>query len=110
MPGMRKEIPKWGTSNCYGDTERRGKIKALWGHNTSVVAMETDVPKDAVCINGRFVYTLKHKALKAGRVKTASCIENESLLDARFCEKGFQEAIGANASAPPAQLQCMGVF
>ena len=29
-----------------------------------------DVPKDEVCINGRFAYTIKRKPLKAGNVQT----------------------------------------
>ena len=31
--------------------------------------VENGVPKDEVCINGRCVYTIKHKPLKAGHTK-----------------------------------------
>ena len=42
------------------------------------------VTNDAVCINGRFVYTIKHKPRKTGNTKTEAYIDNQRRLDARL--------------------------
>ena len=68
-----------------------------------------DVPKDELCINGRFAYTINHKSLKSGPVKQGH-IDNQRRLCARFCVKGFQEAIGASASEQTSQLRSLRVF
>ena len=54
-----------------------------------------------------FVYTIKHKPLNAGRVKTEAYIDNQRRIDARFVVGGFQESIGPNDSAPEAQLRIL---
>ena len=87
---MRREIPEGGTSNCYGDTERLEGLHDLEWHNTFARVMGEGVPKDEVRINGRFVYTRKHKPLKAGHVKTDAYIENRRRLDSRFARKAFE--------------------
>ena len=47
-----------------------------------------------VCINGRFVYEIKHKPLKAGHAKTDAYVDNVRRIDARFRAKGPQDALG----------------
>ena len=51
-----------------------------------------------ICINGRFVYTAKHNPVKDGHARTDAYIYDPRRLDARFCVRGFQEAVGPNAS------------
>ena len=40
IPGMRQEIPKEGTGNCFGDAATRVRIKALEEHDTFVRIMK----------------------------------------------------------------------
>ena len=68
------------------------------------------VPKGAVCINVRFLYTIKHKPPKAGHVKSESYIDNERRLDARFLLKVYQVDNGANDSTPTSQLRSLRAF
>ena len=63
------------------------------------------VPRDGVCIDGRFVYTTKQKPSGEGHTKTEAYVDDQRRLDSRSCVKGFQEASGANVHAPTAQLQ-----
>ena len=84
MPGMRKEIPKGETSNCYGGAARQEAIKALEGHGPFIRLVRKDVPKDEVCINGRFVYAIKNKPLKDGHAETDAYIDSPRRLDARL--------------------------
>ena len=58
-------------------------------------------------MHGRFACAVKHKSLTAGHVKTEAYIDNQMLLEARFCAKGFQEAAGANSPDPTSQLQSL---
>ena len=47
--------------------------------------------KDEVCINGMFVYTIKHKPLEAGHPKTDAYVADQRMPDARFrlkCSQG----------------------
>ena len=60
------------------------------------------VPKDEVCINGRFVYATNHKPLTAGHARTDEYIDDIIRLDARSCVKGFPEAI-YGVALPPQQ-------
>ena len=70
MPGIRKDIQKEATSNCYGGRRMAsGVVKAL-GEWYFCKGSEIDAPKDEVCINGRFAYAIKRMSMKAGRVKT----------------------------------------
>ena len=66
-----------------------------------------DAHEGESCINCRFLYTTMHKSLEAGRVKTDAYIDNQMILDVSFCAKCYQEAIGANDSAPTEQLQSL---
>ena len=85
------------------------EISALGGDNTFATVSGNDVHKAEVCIDGMFAYTINHKPLKAGNVKTDACINNQRGLEARFCVKGFQESICTTASCPTAQLQSLRV-
>ena len=71
------------------------------------MVLRKDVPKDEVCINGRFVYEIKHMPLGDGHARTDAHIDDQSRVGARFCAKGPQEAIGANASPSTAQLRSL---
>ena len=68
MAGMRKEIPKGGTYNCYGDTARKIEIGALEEHGDSIRVLRMDVHKYIVCIDDS-VYAIKHRPLKSGHAK-----------------------------------------
>ena len=71
--------------------------------------LRMDVPKDECCINGRFFYSARHKPLNDGHARADAYIDDQSWLGARFCVKGFQEAIGGNAYAPTEKLQSLRV-
>ena len=65
----RSEMPQEDTFDLYrgfGKVE----IQALAEHSTFIRVSKTDAPLSEVRINGRFVYTTRHKQLKAGRAKT----------------------------------------
>ena len=62
--------------------------------------LSKDCHKDEVCINGRFVYAIKYKPLKAGRAKTDAYVDNRRRLESRFCAKCFHEEIDANDASP----------
>ena len=70
--GARNEIPKEDTSNFYGDSDGIVGIGALVAHNTSVMVTKRGVPKDEVCINGGFVYAIKHKRHEGRTCKNGS--------------------------------------
>ena len=72
MAKMSRETPKEDTYNCYGGASRQVEIEELEDHGVFRRALRKDVPKDEVCINGRFVYTTKHKPMEAGHPRTAS--------------------------------------
>ena len=57
-----------------------------------------------MCINGRFVYAIKHKPLKAGHANTEAYVDNQRGLDGRLRAKGPQEEIGRNDS--PQKQSC----
>ena len=54
MPGMRKEIPTGETYNWYGNAERQVATEELEVRGAFLRALRKDVPKDEVCIDGRF--------------------------------------------------------
>ena len=85
-----------------------GKIHGR--RNTFVNVTKKDVPRNEVCINGKFAYAIKHKFVDAGHGKTEACIDNERRLDSRFCVKGFREAIGENDAARASQFRGLGVL
>ena len=60
-------------------------------HNTFIRVLIMDVPKDELCIDGRFVYTVMHKLLKAGHVKTEAYMDNQRRSDTRFDVEGFEK-------------------
>ena len=82
MPGMRKEIHKGWTNNCYLDSARRLGVKSLEEHWEFIMVLKRDVPKGEVCINWRFVCEIKHKPSKDAHVKTDAYIGNRRILDA----------------------------
>ena len=47
-----------------GGDARIVEIQALEEHVTFIRVTQNDSPKDEACVNGRFVYTMKHKPLK----------------------------------------------
>ena len=51
----------------------------------------------------------KNKSLSAGYEKTGAYLDENRKLDARFCVKGFQELVEANAAAPTVQLQSIRI-
>ena len=55
------------------------------------------------------MYTIKNKPLSAGYGKTGAYLGENRKLDARFCVKGFQELVEANAAAPTVQLQSIRI-
>ena len=92
---MRKEIHKEETYNCYVEAEMKVKIGELGDHRSCIRALRKDVPKDDMCINGRLVYTIKHKPMQGGHAKTDAYTDNRRMIDARFSEwKARREAIG----------------
>ena len=84
MPGMRKETPKGGTSNCSGDAARQVGIIALKEHEAFVGVSKKGGPQDEVGIDGRFLHTIKPKPLKAGHAKTDAYIDNQRRLGGHF--------------------------
>ena len=46
--------------------------------------LNKDIHKDEVCINGRFVYTVKRNPLEGGHTRTTDYIDGRRRLDARF--------------------------
>ena len=46
--------------------------------------VEKDVPKDEVCIEGSFVYAVKHTPFKAGHERTDAYTDDQGSLGARF--------------------------
>ena len=80
--GARRNSNGGVTYNWYGGAARQVEIKALEDHGTFRMVLRKDVPKDEVCINGRFVYTTKHNPPEDGHAKT------DAYVDARFCAKG----------------------
>ena len=64
---------------------------------------------DEVCINGSFLYAIKHKHLKSGRAKTEAYIDIRRMLDARFRVDCFQYEIGSNVSSPTSHFQRLRV-
>ena len=109
MPGARKEIPNGRTYNCYGDSERQIEIGALGWHGTFRALLRNDVPKYEVCINARFVYTIKHKPLEAGHSKTDAYIDGRGWPGARIRAICPQEIIREKDSATIAQLRSLGI-
>ena len=63
------------------------------------MVLRKDVPMDAACSDGRFVYIIKHIHVEAGHTKTDTHIANRRMLDFLSLANGPQEALGANA--PP---------
>ena len=94
MHGMRKGIPKEETYNYYGDAPRRVEIAALGDHGPFSRVSSKDVPKAEVCINGRFVYTIKRKQSKAGHTRTNAYIDSQRRLDARFAREVIEKLWG----------------
>ena len=68
IPGMRKGIQRRETYNNYGDDARIVEIKELECLGTFIRALSTDVPRDGVCIDGSFAYTMKNKPLGSGHI------------------------------------------
>ena len=58
------------------------------------MVLRAGVPKDEVCINGRFGYTSKHKPLKDGHARADGYIGDQRRLDSSFCVKFHPAAIG----------------
>ena len=85
------------------------EIKALGEHGAFLRVLRNDVPKDGVCINGRFVYAIKHKPLKAVHARSDAYVGGQGRLDARLRAKGSQEAIVENASSPSEKLRRLRV-
>ena len=71
------------TSNCYGDAARQVGIKDLEDRGAFIMVLGEDVHNDDVCINGRFVYNIKHKPWESGHAKTEAYIDSRSRLGAR---------------------------
>ena len=44
-----------------------------------------DAPSDEVCINGMFVYTMKHDSLHARHVKTEAYVDGRRRPDVHSC-------------------------
>ena len=111
MHGVGKEIPKEETYNNYGDAARKIEIEieAIEKHGAFIRIPFCRIPIDESLIEGRFVYTIKNKPLSAGYEKTDAYLDENRKLDARFCVKGFQELVEANAAAPTVQLQSIRI-
>lgn len=90
MAGMRKGIPKEETNSCYGGGAGEIERNALEEHGAFFRVLGKVLPKDEVCINGRFAYTIKRNSLKAGRAKTDAHIDTQRRLDSRFRVKAPQ--------------------
>lgn len=60
---MRQETHKEENNNCYGDASRKVEIESSEAHVAFVRVLKGDVPMGEVCINGGFVYAIKHKPL-----------------------------------------------
>ena len=65
-----------------------------------------DAPNDEVCINGRFVYTMKRKAIWVGHTNTEAYIDDERRLDARLRVSGFHGALWDYDHAPTTRSRC----
>ena len=89
MPGTRKVIPKDETYRYDGDDARNVEIRALGDIGTFIM------------------YAAKRNPSEAGLTKTEAYVDGPRRLDARFCSKGFQEDVDANAPAPTSQLQSL---
>ena len=61
---------------------------------------EKDVLKDAVCVNGRFSYAIKHRSLHDGHSETGAYIDNQRRLGARFFEIDSQGGIRGEMHLP----------
>ena len=69
MHGAGEAIQKEETYNKYGGAARRIEIEAIGEHGTFVRTLATEIPEGEVVIDGRFVYTTKHRPVKSGYAK-----------------------------------------
>ena len=76
--------PREETCNYYGDAARQVEIISLGCHGEFIMVLCRDVPRDGVCINGRFAYTTKQKPLGAWHAKTEAYVGEHRMLDERF--------------------------
>ena len=68
-----------------------------------------EIPDGESLISGIFVYAMGNKPLSDGYAKTKAYFDENSILEAWFCVKGFQDFAATNESAPTVQLQSIMV-
>ena len=69
-------------------------IKELEAHGAFIRVLSREVPRDGVCIDGRFVYAMKHNPLKAAPTKTEAYTDDQRWRDALLGVEVFQESSG----------------
>ena len=105
VPCIRKEIPKGGTYNKYGEADRGIEIEAIW-ETWGMLRNSFFGNPGGRALNRRKI-CLRHgnKPICACRIKTGAYFDENRKFDARFRVKCFHEFAETNASAPTVQLQ-----
>ena len=104
MPGMRKEFPKEETYNKYGDAARKIEIGAIENTELLYESPFLEFRNGVTEREGRFVYAMGDKPIKAGHKRAGSYIDESRKLDARFCVGRLREYAARDTSTPTIQL------
>ena len=77
MQGIRKEFQRAALINGMGAPQGKSNM-------CDITALRKNVSKDEFCIDGRFVYTIKHNPAGAGNARTDAYVDAKRILYSRF--------------------------